>query len=632
MSSRGRWMGKVKSDSVPTRFVLLDTERTLNPVECSHSSYSVGLISGLAVACNWKGGKLVPGIRRPFAEAEHFWEWMLPLLNRGESVWVIGWDMYEQAAALGMFRKIRDKEVLIHIDSGETLDGIEYKNGWQGACITSDPPTIIVCRHKGRRGTMRFLDIRNYGVRESDLTLCQQERLEQLKSWLSAYISCITRHGLGSMQSTAASQSVIGWRRTYQTQDIHLHDYEKAMALEREAIVGGRCECRVIGTVRQRNELFGDTGPQVVANGLVEIDGPVYQVDINSAYPFAASTLHIPYCLATYVENPAPDWIAGVISGNACIADVVVSTTAPMLPMRLKDRKIVVYPTGTFRTVLATPELEYAIEAGLVSKVIRLAAYKCSGVFDDYIRRLYELRTQYKAQGMPMMADCLKSIMVGLHGKLSQRDKKWVRVGEYKSPYAFAAWFGTHPVTGELTKWRCIGWAVEYLDDIGEGNNTFPAITAVIQSTVRVLLANAMSIVGFNRIWYYDTDSIWTDAIGYNTLSDAGVIDNDKLGHFKLAGVYRQVEFKGIKHYIADDKIVHAGKPKEKSRVGCNKSAILQQHSVDTYCWSNLEPQPIVTDLTRKYNEPYRHGKVLPSGLVVPLHMKGGVDDGIEYS
>lgn len=632
MQKRGRWMGTVKSDTIPTKFVLLDTERTLAAIECSHSSYSVGLISGLAVACKWQGGRIVPGIRRPFAEPGHFWEWMLPMLDRGQSIWVIGWDMYEQIAALGTFRKIRDREVLIHVDQGETIDGIEYPNGWEGVCITSDPPTIVVCRHRGRRGTMRFLDVRNYGTKESDLTLSQNDRIEQLKQWLNAYVSCITRHGLGSMQSTAAGQSVIGWRRSYQTQDIHLHDYAKAMRLEREAIVGGRCECRVIGTVRQRNELFGDTGPQVATNGLIEIDGPIYHVDINSAYPFAASTLHIPYCLSAYVENPSPDWVSGIISGNACIADCIVSTTSPMLPYRLKDKNIVVYPTGTFRTVLATPELEYAIEAGLVSKIIRLSAYKCGGVFDEYIRRLYDLRLEYKTAGQQMMADCLKSIMVGLHGKLSQRDKRWVRVDDYKSPYAFAAWFGNHPITGELTKWRCIGWSVEYLDDIGEANNTFPAITAVIQSTVRVLLANAMAIVGMNRIWYYDTDSIWTDSVGYNALCDAGVIDNDKLGYFKLAGVYRQVEFKGIKHYTADNKTVHAGKPKEKKRTGCNKSAILQQHSVENYCWSNIEPQPIVTDMTRQYNEPYKHGTVLPSGLVVPLHMKGGVYDGIEDS
>lgn len=625
---RDRWLQAVKSDSVPSSFVLLDTVRTVEPVDGGVSAYRVQVKSGLATRLVYRDGQLRGRLDTRFPDRESWWSFLGRVLRPRESTWIIAYDMYEQAAGLGLFQLIADRQIILKDGVGSDADECESDKGWRGCCITADPPTIIVCRRAGGGGTMRWLDVRNYGAPDSDSRDSLETNVQHLVDWLESWLKMLKDHRLGSLQSTAASQSLIGWRRSYMDDCVYVHDHQTALRLERHAIVGGRCECRFIGTVSQRPGLFGDSGPILAGNRRIEIDGPVYHLDVNSAYPYAAANTRMPTVLSGYYDSPSISLVNEAKWDRISIADCVVKAEFPRYPYRAASGKLILYPVGTYRTVLADPEFSRAWQAGEVIHVNALATYERGEPFRRYMTDLYTLRQLHRSVGDTVMAGCIKSLMVGFHGKLGQRPKSWIRDRSRKSPIGFGAWFGTNPISGRLCRWRAIGWECEYLDEGEEGGSTCPAITAVIQSAVRCELEDAIQIAGPERVWYCDTDSIWTDGIGYSRMRAASKCDDDAFGKWKVSGTYRSVDFRGVKYHVADGRTVRAGVPISETRPDEAIGRRAKMPDIDYACLGNHEPLPIVIDLEPRGSSTYRHGRVGYEGYVTPFRVTEDYDHG----
>jgi hypothetical protein len=211
-------------------------------------------------------------------------------------------------------------------------------------------------------------------------------------------------------------------------------------------------------------------------------------------------------------------------------------------------------------------------------------------------------------------------MLVSFHGKLAQKPQQWVPVLGHKSPVGFGSWFGAKPGSEEMVRWRTIGWNTEYQADADEGNMTFPGVSAVIQSIVRTELGGAIETCGLDRVFYYDTDSIFTDQIGYRRMVDAGCVSVDELGKWKLLGTYNNVEIRGIKNYIADAVRVCAGLRFSDRDVAGPANTAPQMHSMDSSVLAQTEPLPIVVERKNEPNGAYKHGKTLPSGYVKPFY------------
>lgn len=622
MARQGHFVKPTKGDMVPRRFVILDCERTLEQHENSPNAYNVVLNGGIAHSFCWHKGKLLNLSACRFKDTQTFWNWLATQISVRFQTWIFANSMYEQSAALGLYRLIANREVAISDNSISESDEVATDTGWKGCCITSDPPTIVVCRRQPSGETMRWLDVRNYGVDTSDFDDSPGRNVARIVSWLEAYLATITRHGLGSMQSTISSQAMSGWRRGWCSEKVHIHDHEKAIKLERDSIFGGRCECPFLGTVRKRNFLYGDDGPVLVNNRVIDIDGPVYHLDINSAYPAAGCSSLIPIMLATYAENVRLGLATELLEGKVGIAEVAIDTKHVTFPFRNPDNGLLIYPLGRYVTVLADPELTIALDAGLVKEVRRMATYVCGSPFKDFYKEMYELRRRYRFEGLPEMASCLKSLLVGLHGKFAQKPKDWVSVPDYKTAIPFGSWWGKSPGKEEITRWRSIGWQVEYLAEGEEGENTFPAISSVIQSIVRVELGGAIELIGKERIFYYDTDSVWTDRVGYEKMQRAGHISETDMGKWKVSGMYNSVEFKGVKNYVADGEVTCAGLRRPTLVPSIRDPAELTQIELESMYRSGHTPQGLLVVQKASYAGGYRHGKVHENGFVTPFQLK----------
>lgn len=120
------------------------------------------------------------------------------------------------------------------------------------------------------------------------------------------------------------------------------------------------------------------------------------------------------------------------------------------------------------------------------------------------------------------------------------------------------------------------------------------------------------------QLLYTDTDSLWVTAEGFSRLSANGFIHGENLGSLKVVACHENVEFWGIKNYVADGRIVRAG-------VGClptvdivsGKSRPIHRH-VNADLAAGEQPQAIESAANHGDRPPYKHGIVGPEGWVKP--------------
>lgn len=94
---------------------------------------------------------------------------------------------------------------------------------------------------------------------------------------------------------------------------------------------------------------------------------PYGEIDYEAAYPTIAAQCPLP---ASYGGQLDPARLGQVLRNRpsaGVIADVTITTPVPLWPMRVGQDTY--YPTGTFRTLLAGPELKAAWQAGAVRAV-----------------------------------------------------------------------------------------------------------------------------------------------------------------------------------------------------------------------------------------------------------------------
>lgn len=643
MSREPHFLKPVKGDAVPGQFVALAVETTEHDCGMVADVTEHQFKRAAGIFWRYREGKHAARQVRTFNDAAEFWTALYRFARAGSSTWVYAYDAYHVVTLLGIWRKFLTRELIMEELPCNPDNAEPDKTLWRGFCVMSDPPNILICRPVGNYGTLRFLDPRNYGVSDWD-SLCRcstvaddvpqrsesglgvtdlrcRRHAERVEAFVKNLVAFVKELKLGSLQSTAGSQAINGWRRSYLTHQVHVHDCEEALQLERECYYGGRCECRILGRVYRSPELYTEwVGSAEVAEGIV-LDGPIYQYDINSAFPHAASELHLPCRLALYAAEPPPAILGIADKGLSCLADCTIETDEPVYPLRRESEDDVVWPVGRFRTCLPDAEYRHAKERGRVLAVHRFAAYETEPCLRGFVDAMYAARMRYKESGNVGFEEICKRILVAIVGKLVQVNRSWVAVPEFKSQYRFAQFWGVHPVNGKITQWRTFADSTAYLDDCGEHRESLPAIAACITSFVRLRLWEIVARAGHGNVYYYDTDSVWTNRKGSAAIEAAYGVSATELGRLKLAGQYNSVQFFGIKHYQADNTLKCAGFA-HAARLGSSAGdRVEEQVSLESFLWSRQLPLARTIRRELKTNRDYRHGVVNRDGTVSPFRV-----------
>lgn len=424
------------------------------------------------------------------------------------------------------------------------------------------------------------------------LEYCKQDVEVMRQAW-NAWLTFIVDNDLGPFKMTAASQAMAAYRYRFMHEDIFIHNDERTILLERESYHGGRTECMFRGLWQ---------------------GGPVYNVDINSMYPYIMKRDVFPTKLRKHYAAASLADFQNIRGKYGYIAEATLRIERPVLPVSIEGR--VCFPVGEVRGVFAKPELENALRCGTLLRVHRLAVYDERPIFAEFVDFFYGARLKFKNDGNDAFAYVAKLLLNSLYGKFGQKSSVWQVIGR-ASKQEDGYYKAVNAQSGEVEKIRIIDGIVERAKGFEEGINSFVAVASYVCAGARAYLSQLIELAGPQNTLYCDTDSLFLTEQGYANLS--ALMDKSQLGQLKLVGVSSDVEIYGPKWYRFGESTKSKGIRKDAVPLGEGTfeqdrfqsfNGALAAHSLDG----------VIVDVAhKKLSTEYRKGIVLPDGFVIPF-------------
>jgi DNA polymerase type B, organellar and viral len=365
-------------------------------------------------------------------------------------------------------------------------------------------------------------------------TYCRQDVkiVEVAMEWLQQFVA---ENDLGGMAMTLPSLAMKAFRHRFMGENApQIHNYEPAILLERASYHGGRTEAWFLGKIPER----------------------VYKLDVNAMYPAVMRDCQHPIRLVRLYPQGDLTLLKSLYQRYFVIADLTIHIDEPTAPVK---RDKLLFPVGTFSTVLCSPEISLLHPSQIVG-VRAIACYERAFLFKSYVSFFYEERLKAKAAGERAKDELLKKYQNTLYGKFGQKSTEWVRVGD--APPDVTKTEDVYFPDGTCLKMRTFGGSTWINDGaVMESFDSFPAIAASVTSSARALLWRYIQTAGQSNVYYMDTDSLFVSKAGYDRLVAAGCVDSKALGLLKLEEESEDVEIAGAKQYRFGDHSKHKGIP-----------------------------------------------------------------------
>lgn len=552
--------------------------------------------------------------------AEQFWWEIGGALSSGAPTWLFSPSAVRDMTLLGVWGRIETGEVYFdgsdHRESGGR--GHDRRGRTHGCCVLEDPPTVVLCRARGKPGLLKWLDSRNYGIGGTVSGVLGGAQPRKLVQSVRGVMDTLAANGLGALQHTAGSQAWYSFKRKHMGTAMLIHNDRRALDLERAAYVGGRCECFRVGA----------------------LPPPVYHLDYRSLYGWVMREHKLPVRLRGFWDHTMADSGMPVVRDNGVIAEVLVRTDEPAYPVVRQASPsgapvalapgeplpthrtgcAVFYPVGRFRCALAGPELKDAIDLGRVRRYDRYACYDCEPALAGYARDLLRLRELAEDEGRADLAAVWKSMMVCLPGKLGQVGRAWVDAPGVPADGPYARWYAPGP-DGNPVRYRSLAWHVQREEITAETEESIPAMAAWITSAGRMRLLEAIRAAGWAETHYCDTDAVIVSKTGAANLLGFSLCAEREPGKLRMLGEHKSASLHGIKHYTMDGRTVQAGVPLPGSAEGHEEPGPWVHERLNRAAGERRRPVVRLTrsDVVRAGT--YTHGSVGPSGIVEPWRL-----------
>jgi len=354
------------------------------------------------------------------------------------------------------------------------------------------------------------------------------------------WLAFLDEHDLGDFSITVAGQAMRAFRHRFMHHKIGIHNREDATQLERMSYKGGRCEVWRVGHF---------TGE------------PFYKLDVNGLYAYVMREYSVPRALVKVLVDVKPDYLRVLLETYAVVADCIVETDEPVYA--LHSRGYNVFPVGTFRVTLTTPEVAYALNHNHLRAVGQVAIYQTAVLFDSFIDYFTPLRQRYKEQGKTAKSTICKLLRNSLYGKFGQRGYSQKKVGTAALDIVSVRHWLDLESENECWDWTFGGVTIRQ-ERGGEAQDSFPGIASHIAAAGRMVLWSYANIAGLKNVYYADTDSLIVNQAGYDALADR--IDPLATGYLKVEGETTDLEILAKKSYVFGDKRVAKGIRKNATR------------------------------------------------------------------
>jgi hypothetical protein len=340
---------------------------------------------------------------------------------------------------------------------------------------------------------------------DADVAILERAVLELLDWWDDAALGHFSVTGAGCGFSTI---------RTHLRPYTMMADPDpEVRSFERRAIFGGRRDLTGWGTQQ--------TGPWVL-------------LDFMNAYPTMAGCLALPAIPKGWADGVTTKTLADPPDKVGFMAEVTVHTDLPRYPARWGAD--VLFPVGTFTTVLAGPELVLAARRGDVLEVSRVRAWHTLPTLTRWSQWILGVLHDPDSDAPPVARMAAKGWSRSGLGKFAGRTSEPVDRGPAWSQGWSAArgWDTAHSAPAlllELAGRRL--WIVKNQ----ETSDAMPAVFAWVESAVRWRLRAVLEELGEDTWLQSDTDGLLASVPRLRRwLRARGVTTKELRGAMQVAG------------------------------------------------------------------------------------------------
>lgn len=594
-----------KTSSVPERHVFVDTETSR--IKIGDGKWRHDLKLGWACYIEYTKKE---GVRKEewlsFRKKDEFWNWLDKKCHDRTKLilWAhnIGFDL----SVLGSCKALGER-------------------GWKLKLWVQDAQRVILTYRKDKK-TLQVLDTLNFfkaslkqigediGLSKGEVDFdtvsddvlsdyCRND-VEIVKKVVIELLTFIIDNDLGTFKYTVAGQAFTAFKHRFMTHKILVHNNLLAINLERAAYRGGRSEVFRMG----------------------EIDETVYNLDVNSMYPYMMQKYLYPTLLRGYSSDCKLPVLMSLMNKFLVIAKVKVYVKEPCVGIK---KNWLIFPVGNFDAVLTSPELSEVTKFGVIKNVLEVSWYDKAPIFRAYVDYMYSERKKAKQKGDKTRSLFYKYLLNSIYGKFGQKNEYWKEVGEESNEgneymedfYDF-----------EAGKWRLVyhfGGKIWDKSGFKEGYDSFVAIPAFVSAYARCYLWELIKHAGLRKnIFYCDTDSLFVNQAGYERLKP--YVDQTRLGYLSDKGEGLML-VSNVKDYVFNEERNIKGVRKEAKEI---KVGVFKQHQFSRFrtalkkgAVDTVEEKEVTKHLTRDYNK----GVVRADGWVTPYELVDGMtEDEIE--
>ena len=526
---------------------------------------------GCASLGRLEGGKLSRRQSWTFRQPAGFWNVLLAALNKQRPLWLFAhnagfdvtvlelWGMVDTGAFRFVPHSAREAERI----KGERRD--KKKDGF---VVLESPPTIIALEHE-RGGKLIVVDTLNYfrcslaelgkgigldklpmpGPWDDDAawdTYCRRD-VDIIETAMLGLIRWTAEQSLGRFRYTAAGQSDAAFRHGRMGHAIKCHDQWDVKDLERRAYCGGQHELYYHGRIDGMGRIHdspADNGESLV---YATPGGTTYLLDCSGMYPHVMRAEHYPWKLVTWGMLEYGEWTDPKDLADGGIAEVEIDTIERTYPLRTQAGTV--FPIGRYRTVLAGPELEYAVAHGHVRSMGSWAKYRLTDLFSRFVTELTDLRATYQRDGNKLYDGLCKMLATNLHGKFGQWGGGWEFLPNAIPRDRWATWTRTDADAKIVVRYRSLAGEVQRETRQREKLESSVAISAFVTSHGREMMRKVRDLAGHHNYYYQCTDSLMVNAAGLANLTAAGLMGDGELGKFRVVAAGESAELRGLNNY-----------------------------------------------------------------------------------
>ena len=483
-------------------------------------------------------------------------------------------------------------------------------------------------------------------VSDSELEIYCRRDTEIIYQFIRKFINFLVQNDLSRLKSTIGSISLNIFRHkfynpTSEKEIIYIHNWKRAITLERESYKGGITDCFKIGS-------YDD----------------VYKMDINGMYSDIMRKIKVPVKLLfnSHESHNSQDQLFKILNYAQDNDYGVIMKCTISLP---KDNAYILhqfngksmFAEGKFKVSICTPEINFVLKYGKVDFIHHISVYRIRNIFKDFVGFFYELRIHYQKESNKINTEMCKLILNNQYGKWGQKEIEYnrltsktpffkqnheiiklmfIRMKEVLEKNEFC-YLGSIMNEGEL---YVVDKKIFFLKQTNRNTkDAFVGISSFITSYARMSLINYLKIAKRENVYYCDTDSLFTNDIGYNNLEQFGCIDKYELGKLKNEhpneSTYK-VSFYSPKFYdLVDSKDVGIFENflKERKCKGIKKGSVLikendKKATYQVQVWRNFKAdlkngtidKQIINLMEKVSNKVYDKGKVDINGNVIPYN------------